>query len=42
MSGLVSQYFVDMVIVSMSVFSIVMIYVCVEDAVRHRDDSQTR
>lgn len=42
MSGLVSQYFVDMVIVSMCAFSAVMIYVCVEDAVRHRDDSNAR
>ncbi|MEG3143384.1 hypothetical protein U1839_01845 [Sphingomonas sp. RT2P30] len=42
MGALVSQYFVDMVIVSMSVFSAVMIYVCIEDAVRHRDDSQAR
>ncbi len=42
MGGFASQYFLDLVIFAMAGFSATMIFVCVEDATRRRDDRETR
>ena len=42
MTGIVSQYFLDMVILSMVTFTAVLAYVSIEDAVRHPDRPDSR